>query len=224
MNWKQYRNTPYEVSDQGEVRRDGRVLACHVNQGGYRQLSLSVNTVRTTALVHRMVAETFIPNPAGKPQVNHIDGDKLNNDVSNLEWCTAGENIRHALETGLRVMPAGEDASNARLTADQVLEIRRRYADGSTQSDLSAEFGVGQPSIHRIVSGKEWMSVGGPITDGSERRSRGSNHHRATVTEDQVREIRSLHGTMKRKELAERFGITECAVKKILSRQTWKHL
>ena len=64
-------------------------------------VSLYSNGVSERYLVHRLVAQAFIPNPENKPQVNHIDGNPLNNYVENLEWCTGSENMKHAIKTGL---------------------------------------------------------------------------------------------------------------------------
>lgn len=72
-----------------------------VNYRGYEYVCLCVNDIRTYPRVHRLVAETFIPNTDNKEQINHIDGNKRNNIVENLEWCTQTENIRHAIKTGL---------------------------------------------------------------------------------------------------------------------------
>lgn len=77
------------------------------NRNGYRCVTLRPTIGgqdRHTARVHRLVALTFIPNPDNRPMVNHIDGDKTNNDISNLEWSTHAENVKHAWDTGLNVM------------------------------------------------------------------------------------------------------------------------
>ena len=84
----------YQVSNLGRVKTD-RILKVGKNKGGYLGVSLSKNSVISPQRVHRLVAEAFILNPENKPQVNHIDEDKTNNKVSNLEWMTAKENSNH---------------------------------------------------------------------------------------------------------------------------------
>lgn len=100
----------YEVSDSGQIRslprngtkRGGRIMAQSTDKDGYKLSKLRFKTKVVTAKVHRVVAQAFIPNPENKPQVNHKDGNKENNDVSNLEWVTNSENIRHAKKLGLQ--------------------------------------------------------------------------------------------------------------------------
>lgn len=93
----------YEVSTHGRIRnkRLNIIMKTHSNRGGYEQLCLRENGGKHTCKVHRLVAETFIPNPDNLPQVNHIDGDKWNNNISNLEWCTQQQNLKHAVDNGL---------------------------------------------------------------------------------------------------------------------------
>jgi len=81
--------------------KNGRFKKTTLSKNGYIFVGLNKNKKLKTCKVTRLVAITFIPNPDNKPQVNHIDGDKQNNNVSNLEWNTASENIQHSWDTGL---------------------------------------------------------------------------------------------------------------------------
>ena len=94
----------YDVSNLGNVRNAtrGNILKPNKNMFGYAQYCLRMNGKGHSKRGHRLVAEAFIPNPNELPQVNHIDGNKMNNKVDNLEWVTDKENVQHALANGLR--------------------------------------------------------------------------------------------------------------------------
>ena len=92
----------YQVSDLGNVRGSRGMMKPRVNGRGYVMIGLRKNgEPQKMFLLHRLVAEHFIPNPYGYKYVNHIDGDKTNNDCNNLEWCTQSQNQLHAYEKGL---------------------------------------------------------------------------------------------------------------------------
>ena len=99
----------YQVSNLGNVKsmkyayiNKIRILTFHYNKKGYRRVHLTKNKIDKYLSVHRLVAEAFIPNPNNYPQVNHKDGNKLNNSVDNLEWCTNEYNFQHALRFSLK--------------------------------------------------------------------------------------------------------------------------
>lgn len=91
----------YFISDCGKVFSKSKQLKTYFTKTGYEAIHLRKNSMRFHKTIHRLVAETFIDNTLNKSEVNHIDGNKSNNHVSNLEWVTSSENKRHARDTGL---------------------------------------------------------------------------------------------------------------------------
>ena len=106
LQWKEIQgyNGRYFISSNGQIKNKyGKILKPWI-RNGYYTIGLMINKKRTNYYVHRLVAEYFLSNPDQQRDfVNHLDGDKLNNNVSNLEWCTRQENAQHAYETGLLV-------------------------------------------------------------------------------------------------------------------------
>ncbi len=106
-NWRFIKeNNDYMVSDHGRImslkKPQKKILSSSLLHNGYEAIYIYQKGIHAARYVHRLVAETFIPNPKKLPQVNHLDGNKLNNHVANLEWCDAYDNVMHAIRTGLR--------------------------------------------------------------------------------------------------------------------------
>lgn len=101
-NWKEIELSKgkYLISDKGEVFSvvKGKIRPSHYDKDGYKIITFMTKEFNKTCKIHRLVAQAFIPNPENKPQVNHIDGNKGNNIVDNLEWVSMSENVRHAYE------------------------------------------------------------------------------------------------------------------------------
>lgn len=128
---------------------------------GYLAVSLWDNNergkkVRKTLLVHRLVAETFIPNSENKRTVNHKDGNKQNNCVSNLEWATLSEQQIHAFNTGLNYARKGESANRAELTWDIVHFIRNSYPEMSV-AELADKFNTTKETVYSILYNYNWV-------------------------------------------------------------------
>lgn len=98
--WRPIAGFPnYQVSNRGRVKniKSGKIIKNSIDVNGYESVNLWKNNKLKHFRVHRLVAEAFIENPYNLPQINHIDENKTNNDVTNLEWCTASQNIRHSI-------------------------------------------------------------------------------------------------------------------------------
>jgi hypothetical protein len=141
-------------SRHGTFKRQ-KLLKPNISKSGYFSFALGSQKdgLMKRYLLHRLVALTFLPNPNNKPIVNHIDGDKSNNAVSNLEWCTVSENEIHAHKTGLKNFSKNHRA-NACLNQDQVEEIRT--IKNLTQRSIAKKYNTTQANISRIINNKTW--------------------------------------------------------------------
>lgn len=176
MKWKNIPNFDgvYQVSDSGAVRSvhreitdslgrtyrvRGRYLSMNETVQGYPAVSLHNRKTKKTRnhRVHRLVAECFDLKGTG-PHINHIDGKKWNNSINNLEWCTPKENTLHAIKLGL-LTTLGETHHRAKLSAQDVLDIRGLLSFGEKGKDIAKLYGVTPQIISDIKRMKTWKSV-----------------------------------------------------------------
>ena len=163
--WKPIRGyeTRYSVSNFGRVRRIGGRKPGYVLKPllyrNYFHAALWDNGGKAKfKTIHRIVAQTFIPNPRKKPQVNHRDSNKLNNHFENLEWVTIKENAHHAFLNGRYDHMIGTNNMNAKLTPKDVREIRR-LKGFVTQKELSKRFGIASRNIIAVQKRRVWKQV-----------------------------------------------------------------
>ena len=147
---KEFRDTGYFVTKNGEIIGKLKTLKPSITPSGYASVCLYFNGKYKTFLIHRMVAECYIPNPDNKPQINHKNGDKLNNDYTNLEWSTSEENINHAINIlGYRTLG---DCPNSKLSINDMFEIYRCHInDGIYQTHLAKKYNVDTSTISRAI-------------------------------------------------------------------------
>lgn len=137
------------------INKPEKILTQSKTKKGY----LTVYLVNKHVPVHRAVAITFISNPLNKPQVNHIDGDKENNDISNLEWATASENIKHSHRIGLSSARKGEINNKSKLKSNDVLKIRQLSLSGLSQYKIAKLFNIDRSNVGSIVNRKTWKHI-----------------------------------------------------------------
>jgi hypothetical protein len=162
----------YEISNHGNVRNKGyvvedswgrkrkiakRVMKNSLDANGYFRVNLPIGGKAKVIHIHVLVCRHFVSRVYGKNSVNHIDGNKLNNHFSNLEWCTQRENIQHAFRTGL-VNNTGENHGYSKLTNEQVLEIRSLEGQ-FIQKDIGKMFGISREQVGTILRRQQWKHI-----------------------------------------------------------------
>lgn len=166
----------YEVSNLGSVRsvdmsvkhnyggiaiKRGRLRKLQISKTGYYMVALMIapNKIKNCS-VHRLVAMAFIPNPDNKPHVNHIDGDKLNNKVENLEWSTPSENVKHSWDTGLcKIRPLSKERIDKLLAISNKPVSARNTKTGEVSEyksikECASSLGITQPNISNAIKRK----------------------------------------------------------------------
>lgn len=174
-DWKPVLNyeSLYEVSTTGSIRSVAR--KCPTKGGklrnvsaktlkpvlvkGYHIVNLHKDGVMRQFRLHRLIAEAFIPNPQNLGIVNHLDGNKTNNHMSNLEWCTVERNNTHAAELGLLKGRKGEQHHGNTLTENIVRLIKNALTRGVKGSVLASTYNVSQATISNIKHNKNWNHI-----------------------------------------------------------------
>ncbi len=156
----------YEVSNLGRVathvagrfRSVNRIMNPGLKGNGYLKVSLGGRSAHKNHYIHRLVLQAFCPDSNGKPDVNHKDGNKLNNRLENLEWVSRSENMQHAMRIGLW-SSVGTNNPQAILTPSNVKAIRQYLSEGKRYAELAKLFGVCRGVIGNINNGKSWRHV-----------------------------------------------------------------
>lgn len=184
--WKDIRNYEglYQISNLGRIKSISRKVRCKnykrevkekilkLNKNkNYMQIALSKNCICKTFLVHRLVAETFIENPKNLLEVNHKDGNKHNNSVNNLEWCSRIENMRHAKDNDLIKSNKGEDCywynkfGENHIRSKKIIQFDKQgkiIKKWNSLADVKRQLGIYQSNICKCCEG-ERKTAGGYI-------------------------------------------------------------
>jgi hypothetical protein len=152
---KQFRNTQYYITDKLEIyniitKRFVKPYLAQYSKNSTKRynIGLYIDGSRKNLLYHRILAEVFIPNPNNLPQINHIDGNPLNNNISNLEWCSALKNNLHAIHTGLRP---------TKLDQDKADDIRKQLSNKVSVKDIMSQYNIGTTIISKIRNNISWV-------------------------------------------------------------------
>ena len=163
--WKSIKNYDgkYEVSNTGRIKSLARyyskvdIIMKPFILKGYEKVTLMLNGKRSCFRVNRLVAEAFLDNLGFKSEVNHIDANKKNNNVSNLEWAKRKENLKHAHTYSL--FKKGEDKHNSKLNNLSVLKIREMASIGCSSYKISKLYNVSQAAVFYVIKRKTWKHI-----------------------------------------------------------------
>ena len=211
-------NQKYEIYDNGDI------FSTHSNKflkpiliEGYLKVTLYVDGLPEKYSVHRLVAESFISNPDNLITVNHIDGNKLNNNVINLEWLSQSDNMRHAWRTGL--MRSGSDTSIAKLTEEDIPEIRQLMVEGLSNQDIAERYCVARGTISKIRDGKTWKHVPCEVDV-----PKTSVEFKKKLSAEDIPDIRDLHRKgASLAEIGRIFNVHSGSISGIISGKSWKN-
>lgn len=146
------------VTQEFETNVKEKKMSQCLDRNGYMYVSAKIGDKRPKVAVHRLIARAFVDGYESHLCVNHINGVKTDNRPENLEWMTLSDNNKHARETGLNDL-AGENQPNHKLSAKQVIHIRKALEKGVSANSLSIIADVNPSTIYLIQKGKRWASL-----------------------------------------------------------------
>lgn len=151
----------YFATEDGRIwsNKTNKYVAQRIGPKGYYHVNLSIGGKCKTYQVHRLIAKAFIPNPQNFPVINHKDGNKLNNHIDNLEWCTYQYNTQHADKNGLITRAVGIATSNGHFFENDIRKIRALSKEGMSQSKIASTYNVTKGTIQQILNGNTYKWV-----------------------------------------------------------------
>lgn len=151
----------YLISNLGNVKslHFNKLLKQFNHRDGYKNVYIYLNNKKFTKLVHRLVGLNFINNPDSYKEINHIDGNKKNNTIYNLEWSTRSLNIKHAFKMKLKLPKLGEENNKHKLKECDIIEIRQLRLNGETLTKIAEKYNVSAANIDYIVRYKTWKHI-----------------------------------------------------------------
>ena len=205
--------TNYYITEDGKVFslvHGQKELKTRVNKTGYEDIKILGKNYK----IHRLVADAFIPNPNNLPQVNHIDGNKLNNHSSNLEWCNNSQNQKHAWDNNLQIK---RHAVNCLFTQEQADYIRKEYISTNTsQRKLAAKYSVSKTTIQDLLNGKYYNldKASKPLV---------KNKSKRLFTQEEANYIRILYNEqgISCSKIAKTFNVDHKTIRKIITYKTY---
>ncbi len=158
LEWRPIANSRYEVSNDGRLRDSttNRAVKSYLKKSGYMAGVIAINCVRQNVLIHRLVALAFLPVTERKMLVNHIDGNKTNNRISNLEWSTSSENNRHAHKIGLNYISDANKVARIKAVKEKLSIPIICTTTGvvySGQTECARVLGLQQANIQKVLAG-----------------------------------------------------------------------
>lgn len=218
---------PYIISSYGRIfsinysgkKHNVKQLKTQINITGYERITITYLNMVLNLSIHRIVAFAFIYNSdiINKIEVNHIDGNKLNNTIENLEWVTPEENIKHAFDIKLRKY--GENSSNSKYTSDQIIKVCEMIVNDYKIKDICKITGVAKYTIKDILYGRSWLNISCNYDF--------SKYHYGISHEEYKKYIQNIYNicimleeNFPLKYIKNRTGFTENQISKILHKRT----
>lgn len=149
----------YEVSNTGRIKGRCKELNIRSDAYGYAIVTVGKKGNRRSMCMHRLVARLFVENKDDKPEVNHVDFDRMNCRADNLEWCTHKENIEYSTSHNRNASMPGEKNPNAKLKETEVREIRNMLDNDITVYAIAKKYNVGWQTVNHIKQGTTWNSI-----------------------------------------------------------------
>lgn len=213
--WKKIKECNYEASNLGRIRNmlTGHILKPSKNPKGYYMVDIGGKRNRKYVTVHKIIAECFlVKQDASKSQVNHIDGNKLNNSVENLEYCTPKQNVLHSISLGL--VPN-------KLSDTEVIELVKLFNIGENKKEIAKRFNISLSVLNGVLTGKTYSHSSGIKYNKIGKREVVEKYSK--LTEDKAIEIRKelSRGELMAKEIAYKYGVSPATISEIKHNKIW---